>query len=378
MGLFDVVKPQVCEIGKIKIGGKGDERKSQSGGTYRMPAKYDHFVITSLNRNQAGDFIRDDELMKSLVADGWGDPDGKLRRIPISLLSNDIEDVMQAAWVWYEGKKVAARSDGVTLTKFFNGKEWLKVPEEVEWKPEYAELRDSKGSPRFKLHTIFNCVISVRQAHWGGVYKFRSTSRITASQLAGSLLEIKQLTCGVLRGMPLRLVMRPMQVAPEGKPTTVYVLHTELIGDDLIAIQDMALNRAKVELANAKSMNLAQLEYRKLVRSPGVEDEQEAAEIADEFHPESQPYVAGETVTADGEVVATSTPKAADPLLVGLGVVSETKVAATPAVEPAKVVASQQPDKPVVVDGEPEPETVQGEIPDSLFGSDGDPREAIK
>ena len=49
------------------------------------------------------------------------------------------------------------------------------------------------------------------------VYKFRTTSRISASQLVGSLVQLQQLTGGVLRGLPLQLVVRPIRVTPDGK-----------------------------------------------------------------------------------------------------------------------------------------------------------------
>ena len=48
--LSDLIKPRLPELGKIKIGGLGQERQARSGGTYRQPVKDDHFTIKNLHR----------------------------------------------------------------------------------------------------------------------------------------------------------------------------------------------------------------------------------------------------------------------------------------------------------------------------------------
>ena len=53
MALADLLDITFVEIGKIKIGGKGAAKQSRSGGTYRTPEKYDHFVITTLFRDKS-------------------------------------------------------------------------------------------------------------------------------------------------------------------------------------------------------------------------------------------------------------------------------------------------------------------------------------
>ena len=113
-----------------------------------------------------------------------------------------------------------------------------------------------------------NVVIASAEAKWGGFYKFRTTSRITADQLYGSLVQLRQLTGGVLRGLPLRMAVRPLQVCPDGKPTTVYVVHVELAGADVTAIQRKALEIAQFEVANARQLQAAQHEYRQLLPRP--------------------------------------------------------------------------------------------------------------
>ena len=50
------------ERGHIKIGGKGETRQGKSG-SYQLPVKYDHFVITTMVRDKSGNFERDTDLM---------------------------------------------------------------------------------------------------------------------------------------------------------------------------------------------------------------------------------------------------------------------------------------------------------------------------
>ncbi len=288
--LKDLIKPRISELGSIKIGGLGKEMPTKKGGTFRLPVKYDHFEIVSKVRDGKGDFTVDDYLMSQLTKE-HGDKDGKLRQIPIALLSNDIEEVLLARYCWYNGKKLAAASDGVTLWKHYDKKTntFLDTPEESQWKPELLDWKDDKGNSYFKLHTTLNCVIAARESRWGGYYKFRTTSQISSSQLYGSLLHLKELTGGLLRGIPLRLVLRPMQVAPNGKTTTVYVVHVELIGGDLQAIQQMAIQRIQFESQNRQAIAESGREYRQAIAAPSIESEKEQEEIQQEFHPEEQP-----------------------------------------------------------------------------------------
>lgn len=281
----------LTEMGKIKIGGLGESRPTSSGGSFRMPRKDDHFTITTLHRNKAGDLVADEQLMKLLIAEYGDKTDGKLRQIPIRVMSDDIDDILQTAFVWYGGKTCGARSDGKTVTWWNDPASGKRLPQpRVEtWNPEFLELTGQKNNAKlFKLHSVFNCVIATKESRWGGVYKFRTTSTISFRQLYTSLLQIYQLTGGVMIGMPLVLVVRPIQVAPEGKATTVHVVHCELRGAELALIQEQAMKQASWALAHKQRMLSVQSQYRKLLVAPGNESGSEAADIAQEFQPEQQ------------------------------------------------------------------------------------------
>ena len=154
-------------------------------------------------------------------------------------------------------------------------------------------MLDGKGNKFFKQHSVFNCVIVSKAGRFGGVHKFRTTSAITASQLYGGLLHIMQLTNGILMGLPLQLVVRPLQVnpnTPKGKQSaTVYVVHIELIGSDLQAIQDRAMKQAQWALSSAATTMRSTMQYHKLLAAPGTETTvAEIEEIVQEFHPEME------------------------------------------------------------------------------------------
>lgn len=317
---LDLIQGRICELGKIKIGGKSaQERTTQGGGKWRAPEKWDHFKITTMNRDQRGDLVVDAALMQRLLAK-YGDNDGKLRQIPVALLSNDIDDVLQCALCWYPGKGIGARADGKTVTWYVDPqtKRVLDAPR-VEDYP--ADFEDRWGK-LFKLHTNFSCVILSEDGRWGGVYRFRTTSRISADQLKGSLLQVAQLTGGILRGIPLMMVVRPIQVAPDGKPTTVHVVHVEMRGADLREIQARSLEMARFELEHQRETEKTVRAYRALLTAPGHETPIEQADIAEEFP----------------DAIIDAPPDGPDPLDVEMGLAPST---AAPA--PATVEAPAQP-----------------------------------
>lgn len=293
--LTDILKPRVVELGSIRIGKKGEKKTSAKGNEFRLPVKLDHFLITKLTRDDNDDLKLDTALMESLVEAGHGDADGAIRSIPIRVLSNDPEEIMQASYCWYVKKKLGAKSDGKTITFYIGAtqKDWLQpLPEPITkpFVPEMLDWKDGDGNKMLKIHAVFNCVIASKSARFGGVYKFRTTSGITASQLLGGLTHIMELTNGILVNMPLQLAIRPLQVSPEsmgGKTTKVYIVHVELVGDDLRALQQQAIDQARWMLESTGTAKHILSAYRKVLRTPGDEiDPAEIADIQEEWHPE--------------------------------------------------------------------------------------------
>ena len=141
------------------------------------------------------------------------------------------------------------------------------------------DWRDGKGDNLLKIYATLNCVIASKAAKWGGYYKFRTKSVISAEQLFGSLVMTKDLTAGALRGVPMELRVRPVQVTPAGQAITVYVCHLELVGSDLLALQAAVHERSRTELDLARQVQLTAGEYRKVI---GVGDDLLDDDLLDE------------------------------------------------------------------------------------------------
>lgn len=273
------LKPRIVELGRIKIGGLGAEKKSRAGSTYRQPEKFDYFLITGNDRDVDGRLVVDAAAMEELAAAGLASPDGKIRQLPIVLLSDDLEDVISAQWARYEGKRRLESCDGETRRIYAPGGAVTERP---------CDGADHLAQG-WKLNAIFRCVLAAGSARFGGFYSFRTTSMISTEQLLGGLLHIQQITGGVLAGIPLQLVVRPLQVAPDGKLTTVYVVHIEIRASTVADVQRQALEVARHQSAYAAQIAEARGAYRAALALPAGPDEpeDEQAAVATEYYPET-------------------------------------------------------------------------------------------
>lgn len=269
------IRPQLAEGGKIKIGGLGEERSKTGGGTWRLPVKLDHFRITKTNRDENGDFEIDEPLMAMLAPES----DGKIRAIPIVLHSDEIDEVFPTAYAMYAGKRLACRGDGSTATRW-EMRDGKRTGEQNEVDCTCGYL-GAKKTPMCKPHGTLHCSIAVDgHAVAGAVHKWRTTSIISIERMIGSLLQIKQV-CGTLRGIPLWLQVKPIQV----ETGTVYCCHIELRESDIQALQLQAIKAVEMRGALANGDAAA---YRALIQAPASDAEtiEEQSEIAQEFYPE--------------------------------------------------------------------------------------------
>jgi hypothetical protein len=171
------------------------------------------------------------------------------------------------------------------------------------------------------LKVILSCVIAAKQANWGGVYKFRTTSRISGEQLLGSLQQIAVMTCGHLRGVPLRLRIRPMTVAPvvNGKEqlTTVHVVHCDIPARNMLEVRQEAMKIAEAEVASASKMKRLEIEYKRLI-TDGVESDDDQADFQEEFFSErNSDQPGGPAPVLENGNRHDKAPAADDPLLAG-------------------------------------------------------------
>lgn len=284
------ITPQLAEAGKIKIGGLGESRPTKAGGTFRMPVKYSHFVITTTMRSDAGDLIHDDLLMSGLDKD----EDDQITSLPIYLHSDSIDEVFPTAYACYVGKKLHCTGDGENAVRHelrrINGRQERTGNSKAMactcsyLVPTEKRTGDDRKLPVCKPHGTLHCSLAIPDnAVAGCVYKWRTTSLISIQRMIGSLQQITAVTGG-LRGLPLWLKLQAVKVR-DGS-TTVYCCHVELRAKDMAEAHQLAIDAAEM-----RGRIKAAPGYKELVQAPASDEESDAeqAEVQEEFHPPEVP-----------------------------------------------------------------------------------------
>ena len=261
------VKPRLPEVGKIKIGGIGPETKSKGGVLYRPPIKFDHIVVTTLERegdDHKGNFIKDAEIHKAI---GNDEP----KEIPIRLLFNDVESNFPSQHICYKGKTVYCRGDGENAIRDNQG---IECPCE-RLDPDY----DAKKG-KCKLHGVLTCMLPAAKTI-GGVYKHRTTSTNATDGMTYSMLMIRQMTGGILFNIPLKLVMTDkLSTDHNGKQHNIKFLRLEYEGNENDLLE------AAIRIKQLSEGNLPEPKQLESMTADIPADEVEL--IADEYHNEVQ------------------------------------------------------------------------------------------
>jgi len=287
--------PGLMEVGKIKIGIKGDLVKSKDGNEFRLPQKIDHFRIVKNERDENDDYVLDDQIIEiikknpaTVYQSSIDNPDKNITGIPIRLLYNEIDLVFPTQYVSYVDGKLSCSGNG----------EKAHTRDGRETKCPCARLEGAyTGKDKCKISGTLSCIIE--GSNVGGCYKFRTTSINSARYILSSLMLIKAATGGLLSFIPLRLVINPKKtiIPATGAPTTIYVVTVEYQGgiDDL---QKKALEMGKERVSLIENMRDIETEARKIV-SPDSDDlDREEKEFAEEFFPE-EPETEKEAVATD-------------------------------------------------------------------------------
>ena len=185
-------------IGNIKIGRKGEVRRTSDGREYRVPVKDDYFTVTTMDRDDQDNWVVDKDAMKAL-----GD---KPLVIPIFLPYDDIDKLFPNELAIYKSSQRWCHGDRETAERIVDDegtKEIMDCP---------CELLESGHC---KPHGILNVVLAI-SGRIGGVHQFRTTSWNSIENILSSLALLKSLTGGPLAGIPLQLVVGPKKVQPKG------------------------------------------------------------------------------------------------------------------------------------------------------------------
>lgn len=282
------LKPRLAEVGKIKIGGKGDVRKKTGGnGTYQLPIRYEHFVITSTEKDlKTGNFVPDKDLMDKL----GGEP----KEIPIVFLFDDIDMNFNTSFAMYQGAKCVCRGDGEFAERLFlqagkpdpfqiadDGPQKVQKDErrKIVCDPENCPMMkpDSKGQTRCKPSGILSCLIPVSM-NIGGVYRFRTHSWNTISNILASLDLIKTITGGVLVGLPMKLQFLKKSTEDHGN---VNVVNVSFDGQTQQEMRQLAFQ----EMKNREDHKINILQIEQHARDTGfLKETDDPADIEAEFY----------------------------------------------------------------------------------------------
>jgi hypothetical protein len=328
-------------LGHIKIGGK--QKKKTKNGERILPVKFDHFVVTTTETDDLG-YIRDDVLMQKLMVDQLnilisehtetifdeeGDPiktiqtipteqimeqHPVLRRIIVSLPFDNPEENLITSLAVYDKDGCRCRGDGETA-EWVNARtgEVSKVPcpcnmlmarlnpdDDPDNRPEH-EMKKHNMAPApergytCKANGILRVMIAQAKT-LGGIHQFRTTSLNSITQLMAAMYQIREITGGILSGVPMVLEVHPKKVSPgrNKKPQTVYVVtltHRASINEFLRGVAELTAEREKMRkyIAAREIMELP---------PPGKENVYDQVRIGQE-------YYAPSVVDATGEEIAT-------------------------------------------------------------------------
>jgi len=223
------LQPKLCEQGKIKIGRLGELRKTKDEkSTYRLPAKLDHFLITTTERDNTGNFIPNIPLMEQ-IAEIVNEPADHLTTIPVYLLFDDIDSNFYTTYNCYQGKTRICTGDGEKAIVLKSGEETTCPCPRLD--------QDYKGNTPCKPYGRLNVVLQSMDMI-GGSWVYRTTGWNSVQDILGSLMLIKRVA-GRLSGIPLMMKLFPKTTQLPRGPVTVYTVSLIFAGS-AIALAETA------------------------------------------------------------------------------------------------------------------------------------------
>ncbi len=275
-----LLAPRLPELGHIKIGGKGELRKSRGGKEFRLPVKYDHFVVTRRDRDgKTENLVRDDRIHQAI---------GEVpKELDVRLLFDRPQQNFQYFLAAYDGRSKRCSGNGEVAHDREHGDIPCTCPWFTKHEGAYAGPKRpvGKNTPTCKPHGRLSVILEAAES-FGGFYVFRTTSWETISSIAAQL-DVFLAQFGFLSGLPLRMVVYPATDTYEEdgqtKTSTSYKVALVLRGSFDTARQIAASAYERREQLALPSPAQAVVHQQQLLE----EEERDAEEISAEFHPET-------------------------------------------------------------------------------------------
>jgi hypothetical protein len=251
------------EVGKIKIGGKGEKHKSKNNTEYRIPKRFEHFVVTTTERDDTDNFKRDTQIHEIIGAEP--------KELSIRLPFDDIDMNFHTTYALYEGRKNKCHGNGIKAT-------WTEKPgetREIDCKQTCKYLVDNKCKPS----GILSCHIS-QSYNVGGIYRFRTHSWNSVSAILAALKYFKDnIPGGILQGIPFKLVFLKKSTAEHGNVPVV-----TLVGDGQELVNMRQLGADEMQARKKLGIGMGQAERVAIESGFKPEGTDKPEDVEDEFY----------------------------------------------------------------------------------------------
>jgi hypothetical protein len=253
------------EVGKIKIGAKGQMQTSKNGKSFRPPIKYNHFVITTTEKDQAGNYIRNEEIMRKL-----GDKPKELR---IQFLLDDPDLNFFTSFAYYDGRKCVCRGDGE--------KAIIADNKEIECNPyKCANLKEK----RCKVSGILSCqLLDSNEAM--AIYRFRTHGWNTVSGIMAALDAIVNHPRNpnhVLAGIPLKMKLLQKSTEDHGNVPVVTIV-IDCANNDAMQL----LLKSEYQSRLSYGVDMKKIEQ-KAIETGFIVDKDDPEDVSEEFYPPAE------------------------------------------------------------------------------------------
>lgn len=255
-------------VGNIKIGKKGEEKKARnSDKKWRQPIRLDHFIITTTERGEDGNFLIDEAVMESI-----GEKKPKSIRVRFPFDKPTL--IFQTSFQMYDGKQLKCEGNGeIAERKDKEGK--MTEGKCMGRECQYMIDKKCKPSGRLACHLPDS-------PHYGGIYMYRTHGWNSVNGIMAALENYHAQTGQILQGLPFRLIFTNKATEEHGNvPVVVLVMD----GIELSAMR--ALARAEKQDRIEFKIVMEQVE-KDAVLSGVLDDTDEPEDIAEEFYPETE------------------------------------------------------------------------------------------
>ena len=255
-------------MGYIKIGKKGEMKKSVNSIEFRQPKKLDHFEIVTREVDDSDNFKPDVEMMKL-----FGD---KPTDIQIMLQYDQVDLNFPHYLAAYKGSRLFCRGNGALAIR--EGKEIICDPLTC---PVYQKKHSDQKlqcKPQGKLYAILP-----QKNMIGGVYAFKTTSWESIRNIISSLELISSLTGGILAGLILKLKLIPTRDQTPTGTTTNYKVAVVYQGKPQ-ELRMMAVDERNLRAVSTIDRKAIEEARRKEI-AEGADIQDEALETVAEFYP---------------------------------------------------------------------------------------------